>query len=197
MKNIFITNGHEKYDFSPGELNGTLVEKATKFFTDKNCNVKHTNMTDHIDVQIELEKHKWADLIILQSPVNWTMVSWSFKKYIDQVYSAGMGGDLSVGDGRSKDAPTKNYGTSGCLNGKKYMLSLTLNAPKEAFNDPNEYLFQGKSLDDLFISIHMNFRFFAMTPLPTFACYDVIKNPQIKNDLKRFEEHLDLIYSCM
>ena len=43
---------------------------------------------------------------------------------------------------------------------KKYMLSLTFNAPKEAFNNVNEYLFQGKNVDDLFFPMHMNFRFF-------------------------------------
>ena len=30
------------------------------------------------------------------------------------------------------------------------MLSLTLNAPKAAFDDPNQWFFDGKGLDDLF-----------------------------------------------
>ena len=62
------------------------------------------------------------------------------------------------------------------------MLSLTFNAPKEAFDDPKEYLFQGKSLDDLWLPMHMNFRFFGMKALPTFVCYDVVKNSHIEND---------------
>lgn len=37
------------------------------------------------------------------------------------------------------------------MQGKKYLLSLTWNAPKEAFNDINQYLFQGKSVDDMFV----------------------------------------------
>ena len=190
MKNIFIINGHEKYEFSPGKLNQLLADTAADFFNEKNCFVKTTNMEQEIDVQEELEKHKWADLIILQSPVNWMTVSWSFKKYMDKIYSAGMGGDLCNDDGRSKDSPKKNYGAGGCLAGKKYMLSLTLNAPKESFNNPDEYLFQGRSIDDLFMPMHMNFRFFAMEPLPTFACYDVMKNPEIEKDLVRFRKHL-------
>ena len=71
------------------------------------------------------------------------------------------------------------------------MLSLTFNAPEESFNDPKEYLFQGKSVDDLFFPLHMNFRFFGMEPLQTFACYDVMKNAQFEDDLRRFRLHLD------
>ena len=71
------------------------------------------------------------------------------------------------------------------------MLSLTFNAPKEAFDDPDQYLFQGKSVDDLFFPMHMNFRFFGMTQMETFVCHDVMKNPQIVTDLANFEAHLN------
>ncbi len=73
------------------------------------------------------------------------------------------------------------------------MLSLTFNAPEEAFSDENEYLFQGKSVDDLWFPMHMNFRFFGMTPLETFACYDVMKDPQFKDDFRRFSDHLNAL----
>ena len=59
------------------------------------------------------------------------------------------------------------------------------------FNNPNEYLFQGKGVDDLFFPLHMNFRFFAMEGVETFVCYDVMKNPTTENDLVRFVEHLE------
>ena len=95
------------------------------------------------------------------------------------------------GDGRTDEAPKANYGTGGTLAGKKYLISLTFNAPKESFDDPNEYLFQGKSVDDLLFPMHMNFRFFAMEPLETFACYDVMKNPQVEDDFQRFSQHLE------
>lgn len=47
-----------------------------------------------------------------------------------------------------------------------------------------------KYMDDLFFPLHCNFRFFAMEQLPTFACFDVVKNPQIEQDLKAFEQHI-------
>lgn len=117
-------------------------------------------------------------------------VPWTFKKYMDEVYTAGMSGQLCDGDGRHRNAPEQQYGSGGTLVGKKYMLSLTFNAPRESFGDPEQFLFQGRSADDLFFPMHMNFRFFAMQPLPTFACYDVMKNADTEADFARFRDHL-------
>lgn len=191
MKNVFIINAHEAYSFSPGRLNATLVEKARSNLKAKGYNVKITTMKDDYDVDQEVAKHQWADAIILQTPVNWMEIPWSFKRYMDYVYSAGMDGRLCDGDGRTRQDPSKQYGTGGVLTDSKYMLSLTFNAPLEAFNDPDQWLFQGRSVDDLFWPMHMNFRFFGMQPLPTFVCFDVMKNPDIENDFGRFKAHLD------
>lgn len=191
MKNILIINAHEYYPISEGKLNGALVDMAVRILSDKGYEVQTTTMKDDYAVDTEVEKHQWADAIILQTPVNWMGVPWSFKKYMDRVYSAGLDGTLCDGDGRTRSDPTKQYGSGGTLRGKKYMLSLTFNAPKAAFDDPNQYLFQGRSVDDLFFPMHMNFRFFAMEPMATFACHDVMKNPAIENDFIRFEAHLN------
>ena len=194
MKSILIINAHEYYPFSEGRLNNALVEKAVSNLTDKGYQVRTTTMKEAYDVDTEVEKHQWADAIILQTPVNWMGVPWSFKKYMDMVYSAGMNGALCEGDGRTRKDPSKQYGTGGTLVGKQYLISLTFNAPKAAFNDESQYLFQGKSVDDLFFPMHMNFRFFGMEPMETFACYDVMKNPDVDNDFIRFEEHLDQLF---
>lgn len=194
MKNILLINGHQYYLLAEGRLNKTLFEKAHSYLESQNYAVKTTITQENYDVEEELKKHQWADVIILQAPVNWMMVPWSFKKYMDEVYTAGMRGALTVGDGRSAEAPKENYGTGGTMTGKKYMLSLTFNAPEEAFNNPSEYLFQGKSVDDLLFPMHMNFRFFGMAPLETFACFDVMKNADIDNDFKRFQAHLEKLF---
>ena len=57
----------------------------------------------------------------------------------------------------TRSDPGSQYGAGGTLEGKKYMLSLTFNAPREAFDDPNQYLFQGKGVDDLFFPIACQF----------------------------------------
>ena len=191
MSNILIINAHHKYPFAEGRLNGSLVNLANEVLTTKGHSTRIVEVDHGWDVGKELENHQWADVVLLQSPVNWMGMPWSFKKYMDEVYTAGMDGTLCEGDGRHSDAPKKNYGAGGTLSGKKYMLSLTFNAPEEAFNDPDEYLFQGKSVDDLWFPMHMNFRFFGMEPLETFACYDVMKNANAENDFNRFTAHLN------
>ena len=191
MANILIINAHHEYPFSEGKLNKTLVDIAEQHLAAKGHETQTVHTDDDWNVEEELERHQWADVVLLQSPVNWMMVPWTFKKYMDEVYTAGMHGQLCNGDGRHHDSSKENYGAGGTLAGKKYMISLTFNAPAESFDDPNEYLFQGRSVDDLWFPMHMNFRFFAMEALPTFACYDVMKNPDVETDLERFKAHID------
>ena len=191
MSNVLIINAHKYYPFSEGKLNGTLVHIANEHLTANGYDVRTIEVSEEYDVPTELAHHQWADIIVLQTPVHWMGVPWTFKKYMDDVYTAGMGGELCNGDGRHSNAPKKNYGAGGTLKGKKYMLSLTFNAPKEAFNDTSEYLFQGKSVDDLWFPMHMNFRFFGMEALETFACYDVMKAATPEQDFERFTAHLD------
>lgn len=189
--NVLIINMHGYWDFSPGTLNAAVVERTETKLTALGYDVRTSAVDGDYDVAEELEKHLWADIVIHQIPVNWMGVPWKAKKYMDEVYMAGLGGELCNGDGRTSAAPTKNYGTGGNQKGKRYMLSLTFNAPAEAFDDPDEWFFQGKSVDDLMWPQHLNFRFFAMEPLETFAIFDVLKNPQIEEDFQRLDAHLE------
>ena len=190
MQKVFVINAHEEYAFAKGELNRTLTGMALEQLASLGYETRATTMKDAWEVDEEIEKHRWADVVLLQTPVNWMGVPWSFKKYMDHVYSFGMDGRLCDGDGRSRKEPIKGYGSGGTLTGKRYMLSLTFNAPREAFLDPSEPFFEGKSPDDLFWPMHLNFRFFGMEPLPTFACHDVMKNPDVANDFQRFTAHI-------
>ncbi|MEJ6496602.1 NAD(P)H-dependent oxidoreductase [Pseudoalteromonas lipolytica] len=190
MKNVLILNAHHYYPFSEGKLNAALIEKADAFFKAKGYQTRVVNTQDEFDVETELENHQWADIVFLQSPINWMGMTWSFKKYMDEVYTAGMGGALCHGDGRHQDNPKANYGKGGTLTNTQYMMSLTLNAPAESFADAADF-FEGKSVDDLVFPMHMNFKFFGMQGLPTFACYDVMKNADIDSDFARFEKHLN------
>lgn len=193
MSNVLIINGHQYYPFSEGKLNASLVEKAVTLLQAKGHETRVVVMSESIDVEEQLAHHQWADVVIFQSPVNWMGVTWSFKKYMDEVYTAGMGGALCNGDGRTSDSPKLNYGTGGTLSNTKYMMSLTFNAPSESFDNKDEF-FEGKSVDDLLFPMHMNFKFFDMKPLPTFACFDVMKNADVENDLNRFERHINTYF---
>lgn len=195
MSNIFILNGTQPYEFAPGKLNAAFTEKARAQLAAQGHTVRITTIAEGYDTDAEIENHVWADVIIMQFPVNWMGTPWLMKKYMDDVYTMGMDGRLCVGDGRTKDAPTENYGSGGALRDTKYMLSVTFNAPENAFNNPDEPFFAGGSVDDLLRPMHLNGRFLGMHPLPTFAAFDVMKNPQIANDFERFKAHLDRVFA--
>ncbi|MBO9397623.1 NAD(P)H-dependent oxidoreductase [Shimia sp. R9_2] len=190
MTNILILNGAQPYEFAPGRLNASLTDRARAALEAKGHDVRVTTVAEGYDVDAEIANHQWADTVIFQFPVNWMGVPWSFKKYMDEVYTAGLDGRLSAGDGRTEEAPKANYGMGGALTGTRYMLSVTFNAPRESFDDPAEALFAGGSVDDLLRPMHLNAKFFDMSALPTFAAFDVMKNPDIAADFERFDAHL-------
>ncbi len=194
MRNVLIINTHQFYEgISEGALNNTLVEIIKDEMEKKGYVVRQTKIEDGYDISEEVQKHLWADLIILQSPVFWFGMPWIYKKYVDEVFTAGMmQGAFITGDGRTREDPAKQYGTGGMLQGKQYMLSLTWNAPKDAFGDKRQQLFNGKTVDDVFVSNTANYKFCGMDILPSFSCHDVMKQADIENDIVRFRQHLRL-----
>lgn len=194
MSNILILNGVQPYPFAPGRLNGTLAERARARLERMGHDLRLTTVAAGYNVEEEVANHQWADVLIMQFAVNTMGVPWPFKKYMDEVYTAGMNGRLSDGDGRKAAAPKSNYGMGGVLSDTRYTISATLNAPREAFDDPSEPFFEGMSLDDLLRPVHLNAKFIGMTPLPSFAAFDVMKNPDISADLARFDAHLDRLF---
>ena len=64
---------------------------------------------DGYDIQIEIEKFTWADIIIFQFPIFRMNLPYAFKKYVDEVYMTGYG-VLFKDDGRTDGG---RYGTEG------------------------------------------------------------------------------------
>ncbi|GIT97350.1 NAD(P)H-dependent oxidoreductase [Sulfurovum sp. TSL1] len=192
MKNVLIINGHQRYDkIAEGRLTKLFVDTAGDFFTQHGFHVKESMVEGAYDVQDELDKLAWADYILFQYPVFWMGVPWITKKYIDEVFSAGMNTVTYVSDGRSKDDPSKKYGSGGLMQGKKYMLSLTYNCPESEF-DNKEGFFDGLSLDEANIATHKLFQFCGAAPLETYAIHDVFKeNLDVDTELKRFKDTLE------
>lgn len=187
-KNIFIINGSKPFGHSGGKLNALLGDKMQEIFMHNGHNVKTSKVINNYNTKEEVEKYLWADVIIYQFPVWWMSTPWVLKKYLDEVLTAGYG-LLYKNDGRNEANPTKNYGRGGLLNQKHYMLSTTWNAPKEAFNLTEE-LFEGKGQDAVLFSLHKANQFLGMSPLPTFACNDVMKNPKVEDDIIALQNHL-------
>tara|TARA_Y100001960_G_scaffold323017_1_gene400629 strand:- start:3276 stop:3860 length:585 start_codon:yes stop_codon:yes gene_type:complete len=187
-KNVLIINGHQVQTTSPGKLNATLVEHAKTTLENAGLNVKTSHVDTNYDVEEEVTKFEWADVIIWQIPAFWFNMPWGTKKYIDDVFMHGYG-RIFESDGRTSENPEINYGTGGLLKGTKYMVSMTWNAPKTAFTMENEF-FNQHSVDDVMMGTHKAFQFCGMEKLPSFECHDVMKNPQIDSDLQRLSSHL-------
>ncbi len=196
MKKILIINTHQKYEgVAEGKLNQTMVEVMKEELEVKGCEVKITNVEKGYDVNEEVDKHIWADVIITQSPVYWFGSPWIHKKYIDEVFTAGLFQQrLVVDDGRTRKDPNKQYGTGGKMQGKKHMLSLTWNAPKEVFGDKDQNLFEGKTVDEVFIANTSVYKFCGAENVPSFSCHDVMKNADVKGDTERIKAHLKKIF---
>ena len=156
--------------------------------------VKVTNIDAGYDIQDEIAKWLWADSIIQQAPAWWMGVPWTVKKYIDEIFTIGHG-SLYQSDGRSRQSSENKYGSGGLLQGKQYMLSVTWNAPTEAFTDPKQF-FEGVGVDGVYIATHKAYQFLGMEPLPTFMSNDVIKNPTIDNDIVQYQEHLSALFAA-
>jgi modulator of drug activity B len=191
MKKVLLLNLHQKYDgIANGNLTRSLVGEAKTFFEANGFEIKETVIEDGYDVREELEKFKWADLFFVQSPVYWMGLPWLGKKYIDEIFSGGVGTVTYANDGRTRNDPSKTYGSGGLMNGKKYMLSFTYNCPASEFDNPKGF-FDGLSLDEANVALHKTFQFCGAEPLPSYAVYDVYKGEfDINRELNALKEHL-------
>ncbi|WP_281989578.1 NAD(P)H-dependent oxidoreductase [Aquimarina aggregata] len=190
---VLIINGHLLYKgISEGKLNKMFVNEAEKFLKKNSYQVQHTITEKDYDIQEELEKLSWADYIIFQFPVYWFGVPWITKKYFDEVWSAGYTTVTCSGDGRTKEDPSRRYGTGGLMIEKSYMLSLTYACPEIEFNDKDGF-YDGKNIDETNIGIHKIFQFCGLKPLNTYAIYNVHKeeNLNIEKELNKFRKVLN------
>ncbi|MBJ9705397.1 MULTISPECIES: NAD(P)H-dependent oxidoreductase [Acinetobacter] len=196
MKKVLIINTHQFYEgISTGTLNNSVVEIMKETMTNLGCEIQLTHVEKGYDINEEVNKHLWADLIITQSPVYWFGSPWIYKKYVDEVFTEGLKqGTFLADDGRTRNDPSKQYGTGGKLFGKKYMLSLTWNAPQEAFDNSEQKLFDGRSVDDVFIHNTSNYKFCGVEVLPTFSFFDVFKDPQVSKDIETLKQKLIQIF---
>lgn len=192
MKKILLLNGGKAFAHSHGQYNSTLHDAAVAFLDRAGFDVKTTFIDGGYDVEEEVQKFLWADVVIYQMPGWWMGAPWTVKKYLDEVFTAGHG-SLYANDGRTRSDASQKYGSGGLIQGKQYMLSLTWNAPVQAFEDPTDF-FEGKGVDAVYLPFHKANEFLGMTGLPTFICNDVMKEPNIEHDVARYEQHLAQVF---
>lgn len=192
MKNILLLNGGKQFAHSAGQLNTTLHEAALAHLDSAGFDVRQTFIDGGYDVQEEVEKFLWADVVIYQMPGWWMGAPWTVKKYLDEVFTAGHG-SLYASDGRTRSDHTQKYGSGGLIQGKQYMLSLTWNAPQQAFDEADDF-FEGKGVDAVYFPFHKAQQFLGMSGLPTFLATDVMKRPDVPAALAAYQAHLDHVF---
>lgn len=195
MTKIFIINGGQKFGHSGGKFNETIAQETEDFFkNNSNFEVKTTDVNNEYNAAEEVDKFVWADVIVYHTPIWWFQLPHGFKKYIDVVFTEGHAKGIYHSDGRSSKNPAINYGTGGMLHGRKYLLTTSWNAPKEAFTLPGEF-FNEKSVDDgpLFGFHRMN-AFTGMTSLESMHFHDIEKNADVPRDLELYKEHLTKLF---
>ena len=197
QKTVLLINAHLTYPgWSEGKLNASFYNVAKAFFISKNYKVLETKVEDGYNADEEVEKHLQADIVILQTPVNWENTPWIYKKYVDEVFNSALKSQKFLsGDGRSEAEGSKQYGMGGKMQGKKFMISATWNAPEESFNDKNQYLFKGKSADDALFNVAANYLFTGFEVVPGYYCYDVYHNKHIKEDIENYPAYLQKVFN--
>ena len=195
MTKIFIINGGQKFGHSGGKFNETIAQETLNFFeNNSNFEVRTTDVNHDYNPVEEVEKFVWADVIVYHTPVWWFQLPHGFKKYIDVVFTEGHAKGIYNSDGRSSANPAINYGTGGTLHGRKYLLTTSWNAPKEAFTLPGEF-FSEKSVDEgALFGFHRMNAFTGMTPLETMHFHDIEKNADVPRDLELYRKHLSKLF---
>ena len=194
MKNIFIINGGHPFAHSGGRFNETLFNNTVGYFDlNENFAVKSTQVGDDYDAKEEVEKFKWADIVIYHTPIWWFQIPFGFKKYIDEVFTEGHQNGIYKSDGRSRTNPDINYGTGGLMHGKKHILTTSWNAPKTAFTLENEF-FNQKSVDEgVMFGFHRMNAFTGMELIGTHHFHDMEKNADVPLELENYSGFLNKI----
>ncbi|CAG9469545.1 NAD(P)H-dependent oxidoreductase [Campylobacter upsaliensis] len=183
-----LINGSKKFGNDGTRLNATLQSVAKEELESKGYKVLETIIDKGYKVEEELKKIADSHLIIYQMPAWWMGEPWIVKKYIDEVYLNGVS-ILFANDGRSRADESLKYGSGGLARDKRIMLSVTWNAPKEAFIESNGF-FEGVGVEGVYLHLRKAHEFCGMEWLPIFMCNDVVKNPQVERYITKYREHI-------
>jgi modulator of drug activity B len=190
---ILIINTHLNYPgWSEGKLNLSVMGLAKAFFESRGHVVAETFVERGYSPEEEVQKHLAADLVVLQTPVNWFGAPWIYKKYVDEIFNLGLSQKVMLdADGRTREDLSRQYGTGGKMQGRKFMISATWNAPRETFDNRDSVMYGGKGTADLFLNITSNYKFCGYDILPDFGIFDIFKNADFPRAFEDYQRHLE------
>lgn len=132
------------------------------------------------DIKDEVEKIKWADMIIFQFPVWWSSPPAILKGWFDRVFLPEVVHNIAKG---------RLYDT-GLLKGKKAMLSFTTGATKDVYSSEGPH----GDLDEIFKFItHNILELTGLEVLPSSGIYGpaMMSKEQVKKELEKFRERIN------
>ncbi|MBN8785112.1 MAG: NADPH quinone reductase MdaB [Sphingobacteriales bacterium SCN 48-20] len=195
MQKIFVINGGQHFAHSGGAFNKTLTALDQSFFTTENgFELQVTDINQPYDPAEEVAKYVWADTIIYHFPVWWFSMPNKLKEYIDVVFTAGHRNGMYYSDGRKSATPDLHYGTGGLMQGRKYMVTTTWNAPETAFTLPGEFFNQTSVDDGVLFGFHRMNAFLSLEKIEGIHFHDLEKNvtqQQIDDYSGRYLRHLE------
>lgn len=111
------------------------------------------------DIKEEMEKVKWADLLIFQFPIYFTSMPAIMKGWIDRILAPGFG----------FNPVTNSAYDTGLFKEKSAMLAFTAGAPKEMYYEDGAHGDINKHLEPI---THCVFEFMGMKVLPSFMIFE-------------------------
>ena len=131
------------------------------------------------DIKEEMEKVKWADLLIFQSPIYFTAMPAIMKGWIDRVLAPGFG----------FNPVTNSAYDTGLFKGKSAMLAFTTGAPKEMYSEGGAHGDIHKHLESV---THCVLEYMGMKVLPSFIVYEAsaMKRERGAEELEKYRQRI-------
>ena len=109
--NILLIDGGQAFRVTKDRRAHSLHQTARETLTALGHAVKETVIEQGYDTVAEVEKWLWMYTFVWQSPGWWMGEPWTVKKYVDEVFSEGVGENkLVANDGRHRVHTPGGYG---------------------------------------------------------------------------------------
>ena len=131
------------------------------------------------DIKEEMEKVKWADLLIFQFPIYFTAMPAIMKGWIDRVLAPGFG----------FNPVTNSAYDTGLFKGKSAILAFTTGSPKETYSEGGAHGDINKHLESITRCV---FEFMGMKVLPSFIVFEAsaMKQERGAEELERYKKRI-------
>ena len=131
------------------------------------------------DIKEEMEKVKWADLLIFQFPIFFTFMPAIMKGWIDRILAPGFG----------FNPVTNSAYNTGLFKGKSAMLVTTTGASKKMYSEGGAHGDLNKHLESI---THCIFEYMGMEVLPSYVIYGASSMSREKGaeELEKYRKRL-------